>query len=148
MIAGLRQLGCCGCLLMSMLAATVSASNFAVTDAYIRGLPPGQTVTAAFLQLGNQTDADRVLVTVEAPFADRAEIHQHLHHQGMMQMRRVLELPIAARSVQVFQPGGYHIMIFGLRRVLRAEEKLPLVFTFSNGEQLRVMAIVRSVLDE
>lgn len=127
--------------------AAAEASLFAV-DAYIRALPPGQTVTAAFMRVHNLSERERHLVEVRAPFAERAEIHEHSHHQGMMRMRRVMDVRLPAQTELAFKPGGYHIMVLGVRGKLDPGQKLPLELVFADGESLSVMATVRSVLDE
>lgn len=132
-----------------LLSAAVLAEGTVRADGvYVRGLPPGQTVTAAFMILHNEGDKAKVLAGVQAPFASRAEIHQHSHHQGMMRMRKVERLVIDPNTEQLFQPGGYHIMIFGLKRPLHSGERLPLVLQFDDGEHVTVMATVRNIMDE
>ena len=135
-------------LLVQILLSACSGDTLVADNARIRGLPPGQTVTGAFLQLRNLTASEQVLVGVTAPFADRAEIHSHSHSDGMMRMRQVERVAIAAGQTQAFEPGGYHIMLFGLSRSLRDGEQLPLILTFASGEQLQVQAQVQSVLQE
>jgi len=147
-ITGCHRRGRLLVLLGWLLSTAVAAGTVRVDGAYVRGLPPGQTVTAAFMTLHNDSDKAKVLSGVQAPFAARAEIHQHSHHQGLMQMRKIEQLVIEPNSKQLFQSGGYHIMIFGLDRTLRSGERLPLVLQFEGGEQLTVMAIVRNIMDE
>ncbi len=119
-----------------------------VGEAFVRGLPPGQRSTVAFFVLTNSGERQRVLIGVEAEVAERAEIHQHSHEQGIMRMRQVAQVEIAAGASTRFESGGYHIMLFELKRSLHSGEEVLLHLSFADGSRLPVRARVRSVLDE
>ncbi len=140
--------GILGLVVWSLAMTAAAEALLFASDAFIRAMPPGQAVTAAFMRIHNLSDRERRLVDVRAPFAERAEIHEHSHHQGMMRMRRIMDVRLPARAEQAFKPGGYHIMVFGVRGTLDPGQKLPLELVFADGETLSVMATVRSVLDE
>ena len=117
-----------------------------VSNAWVRALPPGQTVTAAFFTLDNVGQSSCRLRSVASDITERGEIHQHQHDDGMMRMRRVPTLEISANSSQVFAPGGYHIMLFGLNRSLQDGEFVKLRLDFANCDDVSVEAEARSPL--
>ena len=130
-----------------------------VSDAYIRGLPPGQTVTAAFMTFNNAFAQDCQLVGAESPVASSAEIHAHSHHNGAMSMRPVDAVKIPAGESLSLEPGGFHLMLFGLKDALKEGEAYAITLFFE-GEgcgvlddgrkqgELQIVAPVRNVLNE
>ena len=85
------------------LSGVVAADAVIVIDPYVRAMPPGQKVTGAFLSLKNDGDSDRSLIRAESDVAKDVELHEHVHKDGMMQMREVEKIDIAK--------GDYLIMI-------------------------------------
>lgn len=119
-----------------------------VHDGYVRGLPPGQPNTAAFMRLENETAAPVELTGASSPVADKVELHQHSHEGGMMRMRKVDSLSLAPGATVQLAPGGYHLMLFGLRQPLADGQLVEIVLQLGNGEQYRLELPVRSVLNE
>ena len=131
-----------------LLMTQVNAGELLVSEAYIRGLPPGQTVTAAFMTIRNGYDHDCRLLGAASPVASRAELHQHSHQDGVMSMRRVPELRIPAGSQVNLKPGGYHLMLFGLQTPLVDGEAYSLSLVFENCPDVQLNVPVRDVLRE
>ena len=119
-----------------------------VSDAYIRGLPPGQTVTAAFMTINNHQDKDCKLVGVGSSVSRSAEIHEHSHKNGKMSMRPVKSLVIPAGGSVSLVPGGYHLMMFGLEDSLKEGEAHTITLSFEGCDELSIDAPVQSVLNE
>lgn len=133
---------------LMMLSAHLMAGEFVVSDAYIRGLPLGQSVTAAFMTLSNGLDRDCHLVGASSPIAGSAEVHAHSHHGGMMSMRPVDVLTIPAGQQISLQPGGYHLMLFGLKASLNDGQQTAITLLFEDCEKIELSVPVRSVLAE
>jgi copper(I)-binding protein len=136
-----------GIFLMS-LSMTACADGVTVSDAYIRGLPPGQSVTAAFMTLNNSSERACRLVGASSAISSSAEIHAHSHHNGRMSMRPVDEVNIPAGNVVSLEPGGYHLMLFGLKHSLKEGDEHSITLFFEGCPELKVVAPVRSVLHE
>lgn len=132
----------------SMAKSSTTESGVTVSDAYIRGLPPGQTVTAAFMTVNNHQDKDCKLVGVTSPIASSAEIHEHSHKNGKMSMRRVNSLVVPAGGKVSLVPGGYHLMMFGLKNSLKEGEEHAVTLSFEGCDELTIVAPVQSVLNE
>ena len=141
-----------------------SNEGITVSDAYIRGLPPGQTVTAAFMTLNNALVQDCQLVGGASSIASSAEIHAHSHQNGTMSMRPVDAVKIPAGESFSLEPGGYHLMLFGLKDALKEGDEHVITLFFEGegcgalegglkqGElkrgELKIVAPVRNVLNE
>ncbi|MDA7753185.1 copper chaperone PCu(A)C [bacterium] len=118
-----------------------------VTDAYIRTMPPGRTVTAGFLSITNSGNQACQILSAESPLSDRLEFHEHLHSDGMMRMRPVSGgLLIEAGDTLVFQPGGLHIMLFNIQHPLVTGENTPLLLNTDQCGSLQVNAEIRSLV--
>lgn len=126
-------------------ASTVWAqsASLRVSDAWVRSTPPGVTMSAAYLTIHNDAAAAATLVRVEAAAATTVELHRTTMEQGMMRMGPVRDVPVPARGTAVLKPGGYHVMLIGLRRPLAAGQRVALVLHFADGTTLHVEAEVR-----
>ena len=123
------------------------AATISVEGAYVRHLPPTQSVTAAFMILRNPTDIDRKLVSAESDITETVEFHTHLHENGMMRMRQVEKIQIPARGETVFQPGGFHLMLIGLRQPLKLGQAVTINLTFDDGATEQIQAEVKSTVE-
>ncbi|WP_114416490.1 copper chaperone PCu(A)C [Marinospirillum perlucidum] len=122
----------------SALATGINAMN-----PFVRAVPPGAQVTAAFMQLHNTTDEDRQLVAASSPLAQAVELHTHTQVEGVMQMRRVAEIAIAAQSQTSLQPGGLHLMLIGLKETPAQDDQVALTLEFDDGSLLELNVPVR-----
>ena len=112
-------------------AALPVLAETTVSEPWVRATVPQQKATGAFMQL--KSDADARLVSVSSPAAGVVEVHEMAVVDNLMTMRRLagLELP-AGRAVEL-KPGGYHIMMIGLTKDLRAGESFELTLTFERA---------------
>lgn len=109
-----------------------------------RELPPNAPAGAAYFILRNQGgEADR-LIAASTPRAEHSELHTHVHQDGLMKMTRVPAVEIPARGEAVFQPGGNHVMLFGLSKPLSAGEEFPLTLEFEKAGKVEVQVQVES----
>ena len=86
-------------------------AELTIEDGYVRGLPPGQPVTAAFMRLVNSSEQDVVITAAATNAAETAEVHSHKHHNGMMSMAKVDQITVPAKGEFVLAPGQYHLML-------------------------------------
>ncbi|WP_341676669.1 copper chaperone PCu(A)C [Niveibacterium sp. SC-1] len=124
-------------------AAEPAGAAPTVTQAWVRGTVPAQKVTGAFFTLASPVDA--TLTGVSAPFAERAELHEMKMEGDTMQMRMIARLPLPAGKPVALTPGGYHVMLFGLRQRLAPGENVPLTLTLESGghtQELQIQARV------
>ncbi len=128
------------------IAVSAQEIDIKVESAFVRGMPPGRTVTAAFFNVINRGTTECILNGIETPVAERAEIHSHLHENGVMKMRQIDSVEIPAGETANFKPGGLHIMLFGVQP-LADDTSVALTLEFENCGSLPVQARVRSVRD-
>lgn len=85
---------------------------------------------------------DSALVAVSVPVALRAEIHESMAGGG--EMRPVTTVPIPARGEVRLEPGGLHVMIFGLSNDVRPGGGVPFILRFADGTTVRYVAPARA----
>lgn len=130
-------------LLGTALCAPITAlADITVEDAWARATPPGARTGAIYLTLVNDGAAN-ALVGAATEVADRAELHTHVHEDGMMAMRQVPAIELPADGEAHLRPHGDHVMLFGLRGPLVAGEVVSLTLEFETGEPQTVEIPVR-----
>ena len=125
-------------------ASTVAwaASPVVVSDAWVRGTVGAQTATGAFMTL--TAPADTELVAVATPAAGTAELHEMKMDAGVMKMRPVASIPLPAGKPVQLSPGGFHVMLVGLKAPLPAEQPVTLTLTFRDKAGVRTTQDVRA----
>ena len=128
-----------------VLGMTVPAlAKVEAVDGYVRLLPPGSPNTAAFMVLKNDADQPVKLVAAASAAAGRAELHTHLHENGVMKMRQVESIEIPAKGEAVLKPGSLHIMLFEVG-TLSEQTPVPLTLTMDDGQKLDLSLPVKPI---
>jgi periplasmic copper chaperone A len=115
-----------------------------VSKAWARATPAGAKVGAAYLEIEVGAKADR-LVSASTPAAGRAELHTHVHADGVMRMRRLDAVDLKAGESHAFAPGGDHIMLFELKEPLKEGGTLPLTLRFEHAGEVQVNATIAKI---
>lgn len=128
------------CLVALFCAATASAGEVKVTEAWARATAPGQD--SASIQLVITSDKAGALIAGESAIAKTVEIHTMVMEGNMMKMRAIEELLLPAKTAVSLGADGNHIMLIGLKKPLKAGEKVPFALTikFANGSKATVKA--------
>ena len=127
---------------LCFLSNIALADHITVSDAWARATPPGAQTGAIYLTLTNQGAADR-LVALGTDAARAAQLHTHLHADGMMRMEQIAALELPANGTAVMAPGGDHVMLIGLQQPLVPGATATLTREFAQHEALSVSIPVR-----
>jgi len=117
-----------------------------VTGSYFNRPVPGSSVAAAYMTLQNEGREALTLATFFSGAVERVELHNHEMSEGLMQMRRVDQLTVAAGESIRFEPGGYHLMLFGVNDSLSTVDGIDLVLGLADGQSITVRAQVKELL--
>ena len=116
-----------------------------VTNAWARATVPALKTAGAYLDIRSR-DAAR-LVGVSSPQADASEIHQTVHEGGVVKMQPVKAIELGAGQTVRLAPGGYHIMLVGLKSQLKRGDSVPLTLRVAGADgklrEIEVKAEVR-----
>ncbi len=126
-------------------ASDAKAAGVAVTTPWARATPGGAKVGAAFLELSAPAGAADKLIAAKSPVAGVVELHTHTHVNGVMQMRRVDDIPVAPGSKVVMKPGGHHIMLMDLKAPLVEGQSIELTLVFEKAGEVKVAVPVLKV---
>ncbi|HSC82666.1 MAG TPA: copper chaperone PCu(A)C [Pseudomonas sp.] len=137
------------CVALLALSGVAQAHDYHVGELHIdhpwaRAMPPGVPNGAVYLLLHNRGAADERLLGADTPAAAKAEIHQHVHQNGLMKMGKVeggVALP--AGGELALQPMGYHLMLFGLKQTLEDGQRFPLTLHFEKAGDVQVEVVVQ-----
>lgn len=132
----------------ALLAGQLMAHEYQIADLHIdhpwsRALPPAAKAGAAYLTIDNRGEQAERLLQVSTPIAANAEMHEHIHQDGLMKMQQVDTLLLPAGNSISFKPGSYHIMLFDLKQPLVAGERFPLTLHFEQAGELEVEVSVQ-----
>lgn len=104
----------CFTLIFALLLSSSVLAELVVAEGYIRKPIPGRSMSAAFMTIKNTGKEDVVLKSAAIEGAKSVEIHTHSHIDGVMRMRQLHELLIKAGASATLEPGGLHLMVFGI----------------------------------
>ena len=116
-----------------------------VVEPYIRAMPPGQPVTAMFLQLNNASADLHSLVKAKSDVSKSVELHEHKMQDGMMKMGQVAQIDLAPNQTTALKPGGYHIMLIGLKNDLAEGQNVDVNLVFQDGSNIKIQAPVKKI---
>jgi copper(I)-binding protein len=135
----------------SILASTpgVLANDVMVKGAFARASAMSTAKAGAvYMTLMNQGAAADRLMTMTTEAAMSAEIHETLMEDGVAKMRPVEVFEIPAGGSVELKPGGYHIMLMGLKAPLKKGDMIMLQLKFEHAGLVDVMAHVGDVAEE
>ncbi len=121
-----------GVITLALLLTACEVNNrVAIMDAWVRANAPGQSVGAAYMTFISADDS--TFIRAETPLASSVEIHSMTMNDGVMKMRMLPEFPLKAGIEEKLTPGGFHLMLFDLKKPLLVGEKLDLTLTFRDA---------------
>jgi periplasmic copper chaperone A len=126
-------------------ADQVSAGDITVSKAWGRATIGANRPGGAFLTITNNGAAGDQLVAAETPAAGKSELHTHTMTDGVMKMEQVMSIDIPAGGMTMLKPGGFHVMMFKLKKALNEGDMFPLTLTFRDAGPATVMVHVGKV---
>lgn len=107
-----------------------------VSHPWVRATVEGQTTTGVYMSL--QAAEELVLVGVHSPVASKVEIHATIKDGNIVRMRAVPNLIIKKDAAVELKPGGYHLMLSGLKHLLKIGDIVPLTLSLTRADGRRI----------
>jgi periplasmic copper chaperone A len=104
-----------------------------IKQPYAFSAPASATAGAAFLTIYNGGHDDDALIAVSSDIASKAELHTHSEKDGVMSMRAIDSVPVAAGKEAILKPMGDHIMLIGLKKPLKQGEMISMKLAFKKA---------------
>jgi len=137
--AGRRGLLAALVLPVALFALSAQAEEtLRIERAWTRATVPAQKAAGGFLRLTNSGAQDDRLIAASSPHAERVELHSMRLDGEVMRMRPVPAIPVAAGRATLLAPGGFHLMLMGLKAPLRAGETVAVTLRFERAGQREV----------
>lgn len=141
-LAGAPFLSATPALAQSQAAKDQAAKAPMVEKAWSRAALAGRNGAAFFTIMPGAT-AD-TLTGVSSPVATKADLHQTVRKGSVMEMLPVASVAVDPGKPVTFAPGGYHVMLIGLKQALTPGETFPLTLHFAHAGAQTVMVSVGS----
>ena len=144
-----------------LLAALLLPATFANAHEYTKGdlhiahpwsqeLPPNAPNVAAYFVVHNNGSSADTLLGVDSTISDDAQLHEHVHKDGLMKMQQVQRVEVPAGKDLVFAPGAYHVMLMQPkdRSLLVDGKRFPLTLHFEKAGNVTVEVAVHKQAPE
>jgi len=142
----LLTLAAAAALIAISLPAFAQNASIQVEKPYARATPGGATTGAVYMTLDNKSNAEDRLTGASSDVAITLQIHEMKVVNGTMEMREVAGgLAIPAGGSVVLKPGGYHVMLIGLKKPLKAGDSFPLTLQFQKAGKVSVTVPVQAM---
>jgi hypothetical protein len=129
-----------------LLAEEIKAGDLVITQAWSRATPGGAKTGGGYLTIENKGSAPDRLIRGSADIADKVEVHEMATTNGVMTMRPLDNgLTIEPGKTVKLAPGGYHLMLFDLKRPLKKGDKVPVTLEFEKAGKVKLSLDVQGV---
>jgi len=129
---------CLGAAAFTAQAHGFKLGEITIGHPYARSTAPGQPNGGAFLSLENRGADDKLVSADAGPIASRTELHTMSMDGDVMRMRRVDDIAVGSGKAVALKPGGYHVMMFGLKAPLKEGDTFPLKLHFEKAGDVTV----------
>ena len=120
-----------------------SNDGIQVHNAWVRAVPPTSRMSAAYMELRNNSGEDDHLVSAESNAAKTVELHNVRKKGDMMEMYQVKSIGIPAKGSSELKPGAYHIMLIDLNKPLVPGDEVELTLNFMHAGAITLKAPVK-----
>lgn len=113
-----------------LISACSKQDSIEIKNQWVRASNDGQDVSAAYMTIVSNEDTS--LITIDSDVADVIEIHSMSMENGVMKMRMLDTLDLIADKPTELSPGGFHLMLFDLKKPLTAGKEAHFTLHFKN----------------
>lgn len=101
------------------------------------------SVSAAYMTIMNHGAITDRLTGAVSDVAGAVEIHQTTMQDDVMSMSPVEAIEVPANGQVELKPGGYHIMLIGLKQEIKVGDKVKLTLSFEKAGNVIIEAEVK-----
>jgi periplasmic copper chaperone A len=98
---------------------------------------------AVYVTIVNRAAVADALMGAASDAATTVELHETIQEGGVMKMRPRTKFDVPPGGRLEMKPGGYHIMLLGLKRDLKPGDTVSVAVTFEKAGRMTVDAPVR-----
>ena len=113
---------------------TITFKGLVLSEFWIKKVIANNNVTAGYIKIENKNKKNEHLISVEADFSKRTELHDMYIKNDIMIMKHLEEgVFIKSKSQLDFIPGSFHIMFINLKKSLKNTKFQKVKFNFKNA---------------
>jgi len=127
---------------LALLCAAAACAQVTVGNPWVRAPVPGQPAVGAYMEITSARTS--YLIGCKSPLSRSAEVHETTMESGVMKMRPVKAIELPARQTIELKPGGYHIMLVGLKQPIKEGDTVPLTLIFESKDKTRETVEVKA----
>ena len=133
---------------MALIAALLGSfaapapAQVEVKTPWVRATVPGQKTSSAYLVLKSAEEV--TFVGAESPVAAVVDLHEMRMDGNVMRMRAVPRLVLPRGKVLQLNPGGFHLMLTGLKQPLRKGDSVPITLRFEGRDNAQKVVEIRA----
>jgi periplasmic copper chaperone A len=121
------------------LAQGQTAGDLAIGHPWTRPTPGTMTPGVGYMTVENHGPTDDRLLAAESPAAATVTMHRSEVRDGVARMAPQEEgIAIPAHGSVSLEPGGYHLMLGGLKQPLTLGQSIPLTLSFERAGRVTV----------
>ena len=134
-----------------LCGATAAARDYRlgaleIGQPWARATPPSAPAGGGFLKITNTGSTPDRLVSASSPAADLVQVHEMKMDGSVMRMREVeMGLEIPAGGSVMLAPGGYHLMMMGLKAPFKQGASVPVTLVFEKAGKIDVELAVEAM---
>jgi copper(I)-binding protein len=125
--------------------ARFEAGPLVISEPWSRATPGGARVGAGYLTVDNHGSEPDRLVGAEGDLFAAGEPHETVTEAGVARMRPTGVLTIPPHGRLALEPGGYHLMLNGLKQPLKEGEQFAATLLFEKAGRVPVTFSVKGL---
>lgn len=118
-----------------------SPGPFELSGASMMAAKAGE-MTGAFVTIKNNSGKADRLIGAESNAADMTMVHETTMENNVMSMHKVDGIDLPAGGVLELKHGGYHIMMMGLKKELKAGDMVMVTLKFEQAGNIPISMMV------
>ncbi|HWD67754.1 MAG TPA: copper chaperone PCu(A)C [Caulobacteraceae bacterium] len=129
--------------LFAFASASATPPRITVIGAWTRPAAAGMNA-AGYMTIANHDGFPDRLMGAASPMAARVSLHRSRKVGNVSIMRPIDGIDVTSHGRTSLAPGGFHLMLEGLKRPLRPGERAPVTLQFQRAGPVRAWLTVRS----
>lgn len=118
---------------------TPATPNITISGQWARTSPMATDMGAAYMTINSEADDELVSASVDMSIAMMTQVHEMvMGDDGAMKMQEVEKIDIKAGTPTELKPGGYHVMLMGLKAPLETGSTISVTLTFAKAGEVVV----------
>ena len=129
--------------IVAVAACSSATGTPTIAQAWARPAPAGGN-TAAYLTITEAAGQADALLSASSPAAEMVQVHEvTTDASGMTGMHPIDRLDIPAGTTVTLEPGGYHLMVMGVKSELAVGGTVEIDLVFEHAGKVVVQAEIR-----